>query len=50
MGFAGFNEAVLKFAGMKPVRKTLLGMVGAASDAKRQGWIDRVRDYGRRLV
>ena len=27
---------------MKPVRKTLLAMVGAASDAKRQGWIDPV--------
>jgi hypothetical protein len=29
---------------MAPVRETLLGMVDAASDAKRQGWLDRMRD------
>jgi hypothetical protein len=35
---------------MAPVRETLLGMVDAASDAKRQGWLDRMRDYGKRLI
>jgi len=30
--------------------ETLFGMVGAASDAKRRRWLDRMRDYGRRLV
>jgi hypothetical protein len=35
---------------MAPVGETLLGMVDAASDAKRQGWLDRMRDYGTRLV
>jgi hypothetical protein len=34
---------------MKPGRETLLGMVDAASYAKRTGWLDRTRDYGRRL-
>jgi hypothetical protein len=29
-------RSVLKFAGMKPVRETLSGMVDAASDAKRR--------------
>jgi len=38
------------FAGMPPVHETLLGMVDAASEAKRQGWLDRMRDYGRRLI
>jgi len=42
--------SLLRFAGMPPVRETLPGMVDAASDAKRPGWLDRMRDYGRRLI
>ena len=34
----GLERSVLKFAGMKPVRETLLGTVDAVSDAKRQVW------------
>ena len=49
-GVRGLEHSVLKFAGMKPVRETLLGMVDAASDAKRRRWLDQMRDYGRRLV
>jgi len=49
-GIRGLERSVLKFAGMKPLRETLLGMVDAASDAKRRRWLDRMRDYGRRLV
>ena len=49
-GVRGLERSVLKFAGMKPVRETLLGMVDAASDAKRRRWLDRMRDYGRRLI
>jgi hypothetical protein len=46
----GLERSVLKFAGMRPIRETLLGMVDAAIDAKRRGWLDRMRDYGRRLI
>jgi putative NADPH-quinone reductase len=49
-GARGLERSVISFAGMAPVRETLLGMVDAASDAKRQGWLDRMRDYGRRLI
>jgi hypothetical protein len=35
---------------MAPVREILLGMVDAAGDAKRQGWLDQMRDYGGRLI
>ena len=49
-GVRGLERSVLKFAGMKPVRETLLGMVDAASDAKRRRWLDQMRNYGRRLV
>ncbi len=34
-GVRGLERSVLGFAGMAPVRETLLGMVDAASDAKR---------------
>jgi putative NADPH-quinone reductase len=40
-GVRGLERSVLRFAGMAPVRETLLGMVDAASEAKRQGWLDR---------
>jgi putative NADPH-quinone reductase len=37
-------------AGMAPVRETLLGMIDAASDPKRQSWLERMKDCGRRLI
>ena len=49
-GVRGLERSVLRFAGMKPVRETLLGMVDAATAAKRGKWLDRMRDYGRRLI
>ena len=49
-GVRGLERSVLRFAGMAPVRETLLGMVEAANAAKRQGWLDRMRDYGRRDI
>jgi hypothetical protein len=44
------SERILGFVVMAPARETLLGVVDAASDAKRQGWLDRMRDDGRRLT
>lgn len=49
-GVRGLETGVLRFAGMRPVRETLFGMVEAASDAKRQRWLEQMRSYGRRLV
>jgi putative NADPH-quinone reductase len=49
-GVRGLEHSVLRFAGMKPVRESLLGIANAVSDAKRRAWHDRMRDYGRRLV
>jgi putative NADPH-quinone reductase len=49
-GVRGLEYSVLRFAGMKPVRETLLGMVDAVSDAKRRAWLDRMRTYGGRLI
>ena len=49
-GVRGLERSVLRFAGMKPVRETLLGMVQTADQAKRQRWLDRMSDYGKRLI
>jgi putative NADPH-quinone reductase len=49
-GVRGLERSVLRFAGMRPVRESLSGMVDAVSDAKRRAWLDRMSDYGRRLV
>jgi putative NADPH-quinone reductase len=49
-GVRGLERSILRFAGMKPVRESLFGMVEAADAARRQRWLDRMKDYGRRLV
>jgi putative NADPH-quinone reductase len=49
-GVRGLERSILRFAGIKPVRETLLGMVETVSDAKRRSWLDRMRVYGGRLI
>lgn len=49
-GVRGLERSILRFSGMAPVRETLFGMVDTAGDAKRRQWLDRIRDYGKRLV
>jgi putative NADPH-quinone reductase len=39
---------ILGFAGIKPIRETLLGGVETASAEKRQGWIGKLEDLGRK--
>lgn len=49
-GVRGLERSILGFAGMKPVRESLFGMVHAADEARRRRWIDQMRGYGGRLV
>ena len=49
-GVRGLERSVLRFAGMRPIRETLLGGVGVASAARRAAWLDRMRACGRRLA
>jgi putative NADPH-quinone reductase len=49
-GLRGFERSVLRFVGMKPVRDTLFGMVQTASEARRRRWLDKMRQYGKRLI
>jgi putative NADPH-quinone reductase len=37
---------ILRFAGIGPIRESLIGMVGATSDTSRRRWIERMRTYG----
>ena len=41
-----FERNVLKFAGIKPVRRSLYGMVDIAGDAKRRQWLEELRKLG----
>lgn len=49
-GLRGLERSILRFTGIKPVRETLFGMVGNADEARRERWLDRMRDYGRRAA
>lgn len=41
-----FERNILKFAGVSPVRDTVIGMVEARSDANRKRVLDRIRKLG----
>lgn len=45
-GIRGVERNILGFVGIKPVRRTLLGLVTEASPAKRQGWLRHMRELG----
>lgn len=38
---------ILRFVGIKPVRRTLFGMVDEASDIKRAAWLQQIEALGR---
>ncbi|RWM11924.1 MAG: NAD(P)H-dependent oxidoreductase [Mesorhizobium sp.] len=49
-GLAAMRRSILNFAGIKPVRETLFGMISNASDAKRAGWMKQMQSLGERAV
>ena len=48
-GVAGLRRNIFKFVGFSPVRSTLFGMVAAAPERTRDGWLARMRRDGERL-
>jgi len=38
---------ILNFIGIKPVRRTLFGMVGTSKPEARERWIQQVRELGK---
>jgi putative NADPH-quinone reductase len=49
-GVRGLERSILGFAGMRPIRESLLGMVNAASVARRQRWLIQMNQFGSRRV
>jgi len=49
-GVRGLERSILGFAGIRPIRESLLGTVDAASDARRRHWLARMNQFGRQLV
>jgi putative NADPH-quinone reductase len=49
-GLRGLERSVLGFVGIAPVRETLFGMVGAASEARRAAWLQTMRKLGERAI
>lgn len=45
-GVKALERSVLRFVGMKPVRTTMLGMVGGASDKRRKAWLAKMERLG----
>lgn len=48
-GVAGLRRSIFRFVGFSPVRSTMFGMVMAASESTRAGWLARMRRDGERL-
>ncbi len=47
-GLAGMRRNILNFAGVGPVRQTLIGTVGTADAAKYARWTGMMAEFGRR--
>ena len=47
MGVRGFERSMLGFAGIKPIRESFFG-IAFSDEAKRKGWIDQLRELGRK--
>lgn len=45
-GLKGLERNILRFVGIAPVRETLFGMVGTASEDKRRAWLAKMRVLG----
>ncbi len=45
-GLKALERSILRFAGIRPIRESFFGMVEAASDAKRKGWLAQMRGLG----
>lgn len=49
-GVAGMRRNILGFAGIRPVRQSLIGLVEGASASKRGRWLARMRRLGARAA
>jgi putative NADPH-quinone reductase len=45
-GLKSLERSLLAFVGVRPIRETLIGSIGAASDEKRKAWLESMRALG----
>ena len=45
-GLKSLERSILRFVGIKPIKETLIGMIGAADEAKRKAWLQKLRALG----
>lgn len=46
-GLKSLERSILRFVGIKPIKETLIGMMGAAGEAKCRAWLEKLRALGR---
>jgi len=49
-GVRGLERSILEFSGFKPVRDTLVGLVGAPDAGRRKRWLAQMRKLGRQAA
>ena len=45
-GLKSLERSILRFVGIRPIRETLIGMIGFANERKRKAWLERLRALG----
>jgi putative NADPH-quinone reductase len=45
-GLKSLERSILAFVGIRPIRRTLIGMIGIANERKRKAWLERLRAVG----
>jgi putative NADPH-quinone reductase len=46
-GLKSLERNVLRFAGIAPIRESLIGMIEAGDGRRRARWLDKMRAFGR---
>ena len=45
-GLKSLERSILRFVGIKPIRETLIGMVGSPNERKSKTWLEKLRALG----
>jgi len=45
-GLKSLERSILRFVGIKPIRETLIGMVGSLNERKSKTWLEKLRALG----
>ena len=49
-GLKSLERSILRFVGIKPIKETLIGLMGTAGEAKRKAWLEKLRALGRKGI